>query len=212
MTRPPIRTSSATAVMMAVLTTAACHAQSASQAPPAPAPQLGRTAAAPETFDLVVYGSGFHTGQHEVFLRTNPDHGAGWVSIGTLDPVASDAWAATVFPELQTERFLGQDFRESYLDLKIVTAGAGEHPRVSAIYAMPHVPPAPGAAAAITRLIETRPRSVEALSIASMVQPAPVALRPDRDYVEHVRAPLADPRPGVLEVLQLIVEWRNREG
>lgn len=209
----PSHARSQSTLLLALLATVGCHTAGTSQAPGQTAP--GQTTA--ERFDLVVYGFDFDPAEHEVFLRTNLDFGAEWVSLGTLDPNSrgsrgDDDWATVVFPELSTERFLGQDFRESYLDLRIVTRDGSDGSSVSAFYAMPHAPNVQQRAPEIRRAIESDPLTVAGRSIARHVQPRPHPLRPGMEYIEHVRAPMHDALPGVMEVEQLQVEWRNRDG
>lgn len=168
-----------------------------------------------ERFDLVIYGFDFDPGEHELFLRSNLDYGAEWVSFGPIDPAPrhsdDDAgWTAVVFADISTERFLGQDFRESYLEVRIGTRSASDGSLLSAIYAMPHLARAPEAAPRIAHLIESDPVRVKHHSLASHVQPAPQTLGPGPDYVQHVQAPMKHTLPGVAEVEQLQVEWRNR--
>lgn len=197
-------------VLVTALATFGCHRSGMSQTVPSTEP------APTGTFDLLVYGHDLDPGEHEVFLRSNLDYGAEWISLGTITNPAASAddptWGTAIFTGLSTQRFLGQDFRESYLDLRITTADASDGSLVGAFYAVPHTGEAAEALPRITRMIETDPVAVERASIASHVQPSPVALEPGEAHVEHVRAPMTDRRPGVMEVLQLEVEWRNRDG
>lgn len=170
-----------------------------------------------DRFDLVIYGQDFDPAEHEVFLRTNLDFGSEWVSLGNLDAAVSDGvtrdgWATAIFPDLSTERFFGQDFREQYLEVRILTRDGVDGSAISALYVMPHSARAREAAPRIQQLIESDPVTVEQHSIASHVQPSPRALEPGVEYVEHVRAPMKHTLPGVMEVEQLQVEWRNRDG
>lgn len=197
-------------LLLAVFATFGCHTPGISQSPGSPAAQHPPG----DGFDLVVYGADFDRGEHEVFLRTNLDFGSEWVSLGFLAAAAgaSQADGATaIFTDLSTERFLGQDFRESYLDLRIITREPSNGSSVSAVYAMPHVPASRDAAARIRHLIETEPMAIEHNSLASHVQPRPRSLQPGIEYIEHVRAPMKHTLPGVMEVEQLQVEWRNRD-
>lgn len=196
--------------LLAIAASFGCHTAGTSQSPTHSFAGQGTD----QQFDLVVYGFDFDPGEHEIFLRTNLDFGAEWISLGTLDPAppvgsSHNAWVAVVFPDLSTERFLGQDFRESYLDVRIVTRGDSDGSSVSALYAMPRTAAA-NSAAEVRRLIEHEPLAVEHHSLASHVQPKPRPLEPGVEYIEHVRAPMKHTLPGVMEVEQLKVEWRHR--
>ncbi|MDX1673156.1 MAG: hypothetical protein R3314_00035 [Longimicrobiales bacterium] len=160
-------------------------------------------------FDLFIYGADLDAGEHEVFLRTNLDFGGEWESLGSISTHGT-GWGTAVVANLSAHRYFGQDFREMYLDLKIATSENADGARIAAIYAVPHVPGIDRHLDRINRLIENDPGTVEAASIASHVQPAPATLRPGAEVVEHVRAPMKHELPGVAEVKQLQVEWRNR--
>lgn len=206
-------TRQAMATLLAVAASLGCHTTGASQV----SAGVEGVQPAADHFDLLIYGFDFDPGEHEVLLRTNLDFGSEWVSLGTLPGQAAsrsgnEAWSTAVFTGLSTLRFLGQDFREQYIDLKIVTAGTSDGSRVSAVYAMPASEGLEQDIGRITTLIETDPLLVEEHSLASHVQPAPAHLQPASEYVEHVRAPMKHTRPGVMEVEQLQVEWRNRGG
>lgn len=195
--------------LLTVMATLGCHTAATSQS----AGQIPAPLEPTERFDLVLYGSDFDPDEHEVFIRTNLDFGSDWVSLGTIAPAANGgdpAWGAVVFTDNETARFLGQDFRESYLELRITTRDGSDGSRLSAVYVMPHVAQAADAQPHIARLIEEDPRLVEQHSLASHVQPTPHPLRPGPDYVQHVRIPMKHALPGVMEVQQLQVEWRNR--
>lgn len=195
----------------AFLATLGCHTSLASQASGEPGDPLQST----DRFDLVVYGVDLDRAEHEVFLRTNLDFGSEWVSLGTLGDTASrsdETWTAVVFFDLSTERFLGQDFRESYLHLRIITRDGAPGSRVSAFYATPHVDRSLVRPQQLQRLIEDDPLAVERTSLASHVQPKPAELQPGVHYIEYIRAPMKHTKPGVMEVKQLQVEWRNRDG
>lgn len=211
MNHRPDATRRTTLFLLAIAASLGCHTAGTSQSTTTPIAGQGSD----QQFDLVVYGFDFDPGEHEIFLRTNLDFGAEWVSLGTLDAApprgsSGNAWAAAVFPDLSTERFLGQDFREHYLDVRVVTRGDSDGSSVTAFYAVPHIPGAPNVAAEIRRLIEEQPLAVEHHSLASHVQPRPQPLEPGVEYVEHVRAPMKHTLPGVMEVEQLKVEWRHR--
>lgn len=193
---------------LALLATLGCQSTGASQTAQRPDPR----GALAERFDLVIHGLDFDPGEHEVFLRTNLDFGAEWESVGLIEPErgAAGEWATVVLPGLSTERFFGQDYRENYLDLRIVTANQADGSQMAAVYAVPHTPGAGDAAERITALIVDDPIAVERVSIASHVQPRPAELRPGEEYIEHVLGPTKHIKPGVAEAEQLQVEFRNR--
>lgn len=194
---------------LVALATLGCHTPGTAQHAD-PEPQF-----APEgqSFDLVIYGHDLDPGEHEILLRTNLDFGGEYVSMGTIDVhEADERWISAVFPDLSARRFLGHDFREMYIDVRIVTADAADGGRLTAIYALPHVDGLASHVHRLTRLIEQQPQRVEAASLASHVQPSPAELAPGTAVVQHVRVPMKHRQPGVAEVEQLQVEWRNRGG
>lgn len=195
--------------LFALLATLGCQSVGSSQAAARPDAARGQ---ADQRFDLLVYGLDLNRGDHEVFLRTNLDFGHEWESIGRIaaDGASGDRWGTAVFPGLSGERFLGQDVRENYVDVRIVTTGGADGAHLAALYAMPHAPRARGGTAQVTRLIEDDPTAVERRSFMSLVHPKPVALRAGAEYVGHVIGSVKHSGPGIKEVEQLKIEWRNR--
>lgn len=167
-------------------------------------------------FDLVVYGFDLDAGEHEVFLRTNPDFGYTWESVGTLRaqaPAGSDSngrWATAVIPALSSDRYFGQDIRESQVAARIATAAGADGSRLSAVYATPHVPgQGPAFAQQLTRLIEQEPEVLEKYSLGRLVHPRPAVLRAGEGFIALVLAPVRHRPAGVLEVENLEIEFRN---
>ena len=161
-------------------------------------------APADSLFDLVLYGRGLADGR-QVFLKTNPGFGENWERVG---PPASHrdttAWAPVVVRGLSRERFLGQDFRENYLALKVASPPRAGAARLAAVYAVPH--DARNTTERLAEAIRERPGRVRLRSLASYV--CPQAARLDAGgapFVEKIEAPVRYRRPGAAEIAWLEV-------
>ena len=180
----------------------------------------GSNAAAPadSLFDLVLYGPDLRSGTHRVFLKTNPGFGNAWEPIGTLSPPDAErrtgvpnesTWETVLLTKLRRERYLGQDFRENYLALKIVTVAEGPIPsKLSAAYAVPHH--RRNTTAHLHDALRTQPLDVRTHSLASYVRPRPAPLQSDTPFVEKIEAPVRYERPGEAEVAWLEVLFGGR--
>jgi hypothetical protein len=105
---------------------------------------------------------------------------------------------------LSRERFLGQDFRENYLALKVASPARAGAARLAAVYAVPH--DARNTTERLAEAIRERPGIVRRRSLASCVRPQ--AARFDAGgapFVEKIEAPVRYRRPGAAEIAWLEV-------
>jgi mannobiose 2-epimerase len=176
----------------------------ATLAPGAAPTEKATRAPADSLFDLVLYGRGLAS-DRRVFLRTNPGFGEAWKQVG---PPASrrdpSGWGAVVVRGLSRERFLGQDFRENYLALKVASPARAGAARLAAVYAVPH--DARNTTERLAEAIRERPGIVRRRSLASYVRPRAARLDGGgAPFVEKIEAPVRYRRPGVAEVAWLEV-------
>lgn len=183
-----------------------------------------------DRFDLWVYGRDFDHGEHGLHLKANPGEGGEWELVGHFDgdqdstAYVSGArpeyvrdrdgeWEAAVFHGLSRARYLGQDFRESSIQVRIATDSAADGSELAAIYAMPYRPTRNyRTEEEIAGLVEENPRWIRVNSLASHVRPRPARLVPGTVWTEKLEAPIRKARPGVLEVEWLDFLWRTPGG
>jgi hypothetical protein len=152
-----------------------------------------------DSFDLILMGDSLRPSAHTVELRSNPTAGENWTELES--PYCTETGRLLVFPTQPVQRYLGQDIRENYLALKVVSETRGGSLRSA------YTVPSAGTFEAnnceeIAHLIESQPMRIRRHSLAVYERPRPAHLRPDKPFIDHIEAPVRHRKPGVMEV-----EW-----
>lgn len=162
------------------------------------------------SFDLVLFGTGLEIQSLDLYLKVNPwlDEGGTWQSI-TTEPggraLQADrrGYRARILTGLPCGRFIGQDIRENYLELRVEN-GSNEKPiKLNAIYAFHHTGSSPEEMGkTVLEQVRSRPIDLERHSLARFIAPRPIVIRPGTAFVEKIELPVRGNKPGVREV-----EW-----
>lgn len=158
----------------------------------------------PQHFDLVLFGRNLTEGDLQVALKVTPGTRDEWTDIKSTSKKGRHTgrgYTTLVLTDLPVRKYIGQDIRENYLALKIVTEKGALH----AVYAVPSAGrPASEVARHLHPLIIGKPLRVQQYSYAWHIRPRPFVFTGSQPFIEHIEAPVRHLPAGVQEA-----KWLN---
>lgn len=166
-------------------------------------------------FDFWVYGEGLNEGKYQIFLKTNLFYGNKWECVGKF-PQHSDNLKVSkegkllIISRLKREKYWGQDIRENYVAVKMVSPKGNPTVSVKGMYIFSSQTEEKEGLERKIRRIENQYPVLNKKSLAYHVRPRAYTLVHGVPYIEHVEAPVKGHKPGVLEVEWLEMIFKHK--